>query len=106
MNNDYITVTEELAAEIFALFASEPFSRALAYRLYHNGWRKLPIKSNNSEVISNNYEQIKQMTVKELAEFLCGLMCSHCCEENCPATNHCSSGHNGMPDWLESEVET
>lgn len=50
-----------------------------------------------------NYETIKDMTVNELASFLCGLMCADCCKEHCPAKGFCYHGHNGMKDWLESE---
>lgn len=54
----------------------------------------------------NNFENIKEMDMYDLAEFLCGLMCHECCETNCPARHHCSNGHCGMRDWLESEVDS
>lgn len=52
-----------------------------------------------------NHENIKDMTVNELASFLCNLMCAECCENRCPAKELCHSGHTGMKKWLESEVD-
>ena len=51
------------------------------------------------------FEWIQNMDESELAEFLCDLMCTDCCEERCPARGKCSFGNNGMRKWLESEVD-
>lgn len=51
------------------------------------------------------FEQIKEMDIIDLAEFLCDLMCSQCCESRCPARGECSPGNNAMRQWLESEVD-
>ena len=57
-----------------------------------------------------NYERIKAMSVDELASFLCNIFIAEAEVEVedpctiCPARNHCRYGHNGMKDWLESEV--
>lgn len=52
-----------------------------------------------------NYNNIKQMDKDELSAFLCNLMCSECYENRCPAKEYCRTGHTGMRDWLESEVD-
>ena len=55
-----------------------------------------------------NYERIKAMSVDELAAFLCNIFIAEVEVEDpctiCPASNYCRYGHNGMKDWLESEV--
>lgn len=52
-----------------------------------------------------NLKKIREMDAKELASFLCNLMCADCCENNCPASRFCYTGHSGMKEWLESEVQ-
>ena len=47
-----------------------------------------------------NYEMIKQSSLEDLARFLCRT-CAEC--EDCPASNLCYIGHNGMKAWLEKE---
>lgn len=47
-----------------------------------------------------NYERINQLSVENLAIFLCD-MCEKC--EDCPANHFCYKGHNGMKYWLEME---
>ncbi len=50
-----------------------------------------------------HHEDLKRMTVDELAAFLCNLMCADCCRERCPARDFCRHGHTGMADWLKAE---
>jgi hypothetical protein len=50
-----------------------------------------------------NYERIKDMDKEEMSKFLCNLMCADCCENRCPASELCCTGHLGMRDWLEKE---
>lgn len=50
-----------------------------------------------------NFEAIKDMSLKELADFLCTLNRDDCSE--CIASKYCYRGHNGMPYWLEAEHE-
>ena len=54
-----------------------------------------------------NFEKIKQMSVEELAEFICSLMCDDCCDNRCPASEKCGGGFMclGMSEWLESEAD-
>lgn len=52
-----------------------------------------------------NYEKIKNMSVKELAEFIYGTAindCEYCCNGKCDDKNYCLDGHK---QWLESEAE-
>lgn len=49
-------------------------------------------------------EKIKQMSAEELARFLCILMTASDCESRCPASELCYFNHNGMLEWLESEI--
>lgn len=55
-----------------------------------------------------NYERIKAMSVDDLAAFFCNIIIAEVEVEDpctiCPARKHCRYGHNGMKDWLESEV--
>jgi hypothetical protein len=54
-----------------------------------------------------NFEFIKSMNIDELASLLCDLSeaggDSFGCA-SCIAKDYCSFGHNGMKDFLESEV--
>ncbi len=54
-----------------------------------------------------NFEKIKQMSVEELAEFICNRMCADCCDNRCPAREFCEAGcrYSGMSKWLESEAD-
>ena len=52
-----------------------------------------------------NYEKIKQMDKDELSNFLCNLMCADCCNDRCPANEHCKAGCTGMRIWLDAEAE-
>lgn len=56
------------------------------------------------EANKTNFENIKAMTIDELAAFLCNLFDADGCFNLCPAHSHCLHGHTGMKDWLESEV--
>ena len=49
-----------------------------------------------------NYEKIKNMSVEEMAKFLCEsfIVCS-----DCPVRDSCVRDHEGFSYWLESEVE-
>ena len=54
-----------------------------------------------------NHERIKAITVDELASLFCNIIAEVEVEDPCaicPARKHCRHGHNGMKDWLESEV--
>lgn len=53
-----------------------------------------------------NYEKIKEMTLEELATFLCNSFdeAFNNCEE-CPAREYCRKGCNGFKVWLESEAK-
>lgn len=53
-----------------------------------------------------NYEMIKDVTPHELARLLCDMAQAGdgACEE-CPARYWCHQGHNGMIDWLHSQIK-
>lgn len=46
-----------------------------------------------------NFENLKQSSIGEMAEFLCTL--TDC--KQCPARELCYYGRNGMKTWLEKE---
>ena len=50
----------------------------------------------------NNYERIKNMTIDELAEFLCNNECEQCAYKGFDCGYDCFIG---VKQWLESEVE-
>lgn len=50
-------------------------------------------------------EYIRSLSDKELAGFLCDLLCDDC-SHICPAYKYCYVGHSGMDDWLkENDTE-
>ena len=54
------------------------------------------------DVEMTNYEMIKQLSIDDMASFLC-LSCDDC--EDCIVNNLCYKGHNGMKEWLEKECD-
>lgn len=52
-----------------------------------------------------NWEYIREMVKNheelDFSQFLCSFYELNC--RDCPATDHCYLGHNGMLDWLEAE---
>lgn len=52
-----------------------------------------------------NFERIKAMSVEEMAKCLCEMMTAECCDFSCPAREYCTPHNNGLPRWLESEVQ-
>lgn len=54
-----------------------------------------------------NYENIKDMTKEELADFLCTFAQWHTDGEcdPCVAEKYCHRGHCGFKDWLDKDVE-
>lgn len=48
-------------------------------------------------------ERIKEMEGVDLAQFLCNEFGVEC--NNCPASEYCYFGHNGMMEWLLEECD-
>lgn len=54
----------------------------------------------------NNYNKIKELSIDDMARFLCdNIALAVDCDE-CPAAKHCCYGHNGVKHWLEQESNT
>ena len=48
-------------------------------------------------------DAIREMTDKELADFLCEVIYQNC--GDCVAYGYCSEGHTGMIDWLQEDED-
>ena len=57
------------------------------------------------ELPQTEYDRIHAMNQEELGKFLCSLMNSDNCYNNCPARDYCYHGHNGMEEYLSSSVK-
>jgi len=52
------------------------------------------------------FEEIKSMSIEDLAQEICQYFDMHDIEcEKCPAYKFCYKGHNGMKNYLNSEVK-
>ena len=51
------------------------------------------------------FERLIDMDVEDVAALLCDAISDKVDCENCPATDKCRRGHNGMLDWLNEEVQ-
>lgn len=50
-----------------------------------------------------NFEEIKELTLEQLAIKLCNLYCGDC--KHCPVEKQCSVGCNGFIPWLKEEAK-